>query len=307
MGVMMSEKRKIKVSEIRASLEALWSALDSLFAEMSPADWGRPHGADWIFADLPYHLSYIDRLVVARAIELGKDLPAAEQVQLPSLNQLNSWNQGKFSARPDNQDVKVSLQQMRASRDYVRQVTAGLSDSDLDRPAWFPLLNLRGFRPARIALGFCIGHTWQHMEEARVRFGHAGTLVDPGLTHQMLDGGDPTIPLYLKTSATTLFLDAARAKALDFSFALHITSAGGGIWAFHPAEGGWRIEEVASAGTDLVLSMELDTYIKFRYFISDLGALVEAGQITANDEQALSVYGQLFVVPDFDFAFPRTP
>ena len=303
----MSENGKMRVSGMRASLEELWSALDSLFQEMSLADWQRPHGADWIFADLPYHLSYIDRLCVARPIELGEELPVAEQVRLCTINELNAWNRANFAARPEGQEVERSLEQMRNSRDYVWQVTAKLTDADLAKPAWFPLLYMRGFRSAQVALGFCIGHTWQHLEEARVRHGHAGTMVGPELTHAMLNGTIPGIPLYLIILTTALFFDAGRAKELGFSFALNITDPGGGIWAFHASDEGWRVEEVASTDTDLVLSQDLDTYIKMRYFISDLATLIEAGEIEVNDDQALSVYSQLFVMPDFDFAFPQMP
>lgn len=293
------------VSGLRASLEELWSALDKLFAEMSPADWQRPHGAEWVFADLPYHLAYMDRLCVARPIKLGEKLPVTERVQLPTINELNAWNQGKFAARPEDQKVETSLAQMRSSREYVRQVTTKMTDADLTKPAWFPLLNMRGFRPAQIALAFCAGHTWQHLEEARVRYGHGGTIVGPELTHAMLDGVIPGIPLYLPVPATTLFLDAGRAKEWDFSFALNITGPGGGIWEFFVADEGWQVEGVASAETDLVLSLDLDAYIKIRYFINDVPTLIEAGEIEANDDQALSLYNQLFVVPDFNYVFPR--
>jgi len=303
----MFESGNMMVNEMRASLEELWSALDSLFGEMSPADWQRPHGADWVFADLPYHLSYIDRLCVARPIELGEALPVAEQVRLSTLNELNAWNQGKFTARPEGQKVERSLEQMYNSRDYVRQVTAKLTDADLAKPAWFPMLNMRGFRPAQVALAFCAGHTWQHLEEARVRHGHAGTMVGPELTHAMLNGTIPGIPLYLIIPTTALFFDAGRAKELDFSVALNITGPGGGIWAFRASDEGWQVEEVESADTDLVLSQDLDTYIKTRYFISDMATLIEAGDIKVNDDQALSVYNQLFVIPDLDFEFPQMP
>ena len=299
----MAESGSMIVSGMRSSLEELWSALDSLFQEMSPAEWQRPHGPDWIFADLPYHLSYIDRLFVARSIQLGETLPVAEQVQLRTLNELNTWNQGKFSLRPEGQKVEISLEQMYHSREYIRQVTATLTDAGLANPAWFPLLNMRGFRTAQTALAFGVGHTWQHLEEARVRHGHNGTMVGPELTHAMLNGTIPGIPLYLIMPTTTLFLSAARAKELDFSFALNITSSGGGIWAFRVSDAGWQVEAVDSANTDLVLSMDLDTYIKMRHFIGDMAALIEAGNITASDNQALAVYNQLFVMPDFDFEF----
>jgi hypothetical protein len=123
----------------------------------------------------------------------------------------------------------------------------------------------------------------------------------------MLDGTIPMprIPLYLNMAGTTLFLDAGRAKEQDFSFALEITGPGGGIWAFHASDEGWQVGEVESADTDLVLSQDLDTYIKTRYFISDVVTLIKAGQIEVSDEQALSVYNQLFVIPDFDFEFPQ--
>ncbi len=295
------------VSEIRASLVELWSALDALFGEMSPADWQRPHGAEWVFADLPYHLAYIDRRCVVRPIEAGEALPVAERVHFSTFSELNAWNQGQFAARPAGQKVEKSLEQMHRSRDDVRHVTAQLTEADLARPVWFPMLNMRGFRPAQVALAFCAGHTWQHMEEARVRYGHAGTMIGPELTHAMLNGTIPGIPLYLIVPTTALFFDARRAKALDFSFALRITDPGGGVWAFRPSDEGWRVEQVEAADTDLVLSQDLDTYIKSRYFISDMGAMVESGKIQVNDERALSLYNQLFVVPDLDFVFPQMP
>jgi hypothetical protein len=266
----MVETGKTTVNGMRASLDELWSALDSLFAGMSPADWQRPHGPDWIFADLPYHLSYIDRSCVARSIELGAALPVADQVQLRSLNELNAWNQRKFADRPEGQNVERSIEQMHDSRKYVGRVLATLTDVDLTRPAWFHLLNMRGFRTAQAALAFCVGHTWQHLEEARVRHGHHGTMIRPELTHAMLNGTIPGIPLYLIMPTTTLFLNAGRAKELDFSFALKVTGPGGGSWDFRASDAGWMVEEVMSAETDLVLSMDLDTYIKLRYFINDI-------------------------------------
>jgi hypothetical protein len=238
---------------------------------------------------------------------LGESLPTAEQVQLRTLNELNAWNQGKFAARPDGQKVELSLEQMYESREYVRKVTAALTNADLANPAWFPLLNMRGFRSVQVALAFCAGHTWQHMEEARVRHGHAGTFVGPELTHAMLNGTIPEIPLYLIIPTTTLFLDASRAKELDFSFALNITGPGGGLWDFHTSDTGWQVEEVQSADTDLVLSMDLDTYIKMRHFIGNMMSLIESSDIKASDDRALAVYNQLFVVPNFDFVFPRIP
>src|SRR5215510_3345021 len=106
----MSENENLSMSRMRSWLEELWSALDSLFEAMSPADWQSPHGPDWIFADIPYHLSYIDRDCVARPIELGEALPVTERVQLSNFNELNVWNQSKFALRPEGQKVETSLE-----------------------------------------------------------------------------------------------------------------------------------------------------------------------------------------------------
>ena len=78
----------------------------------------------------------------------------------------------------------------------------------------------RGFRNAQVPLAFGMGHTWQHLEEARVRYGQAGTRVRPELTHAMLGGTIRRIPLYLILPTTALFLDAGLAEEVDFSFAL---------------------------------------------------------------------------------------
>jgi len=132
-------------------------------------------------------------------------------------------------------------------------------------------------------------------------------MVGPEVTHTMLDGIIPGIPLFLHMPTTTLFLDAGRAKEQDFSFALNITGPGGGLWAFFASDEGWQVGEVESADTDLVLSLDLDTYVKIRYFIGDMATLIEAGEIEVSDDQALAVYSQLFVMPDFDFEFPQMP
>lgn len=294
----MSDDERKTVGGMAAQLAEMWSALDTLFEGMSPADWQRPHGRDWVFADLPYHLAYVDRLCVARPVELGEELPAAEQIQICTINELNAWNQSNFALRPEGQPVEKSLEQMQASRETIRRIATEMTDADLARPAWFPLLTMRGFRPAQVALGFGVGHTWGHLEEVRLRLGHAGAMVTPEVTHTMLGINIPGI---------SAFLDADRARERDFSFAIEITSLGGGTWRFKAANQGWQVDETKSADTDLVISQDLDTYIKTRFFISDTASLIEAGEIKVSDPEAMAVYDQLSVVPDFDMVFPAAP
>src|SRR5262249_23758386 len=116
-----------------ADLENLWTCCDALFDGMSVQDWTRPHGPDWVFADLPYHLAYFDRDLTESRGERGEEVPRAERVQYRSLADLARFNAGKFAERPAGQTVATSIAQMRASRERLRAVVAGMGDADLDR------------------------------------------------------------------------------------------------------------------------------------------------------------------------------
>ena len=66
-------------ASLLADLDDLWQNLDAIFVSLGSSDWSRQHGPHWTFADVPYHLAYFDREIVAHPIERGPDLPTAEQ------------------------------------------------------------------------------------------------------------------------------------------------------------------------------------------------------------------------------------
>src|SRR5262245_9886907 len=92
-----------------ADLEDLWRCLDELFASLAPDDWSRRHGKHWTFADVPYHLGYFDRDIVAYPIEQGLDLPTAAHWAARSNSQLNAWNERMFARRPPDQTAAQFL------------------------------------------------------------------------------------------------------------------------------------------------------------------------------------------------------
>ena len=88
----MTDKPRSEIAGMEAVLEELWALLDGIFAQFTPSDWRQPHGPDWLFSDLPYHLGYIDRLVVAEPLQFGPDLPLEKQVRLGPRELHCSWN-----------------------------------------------------------------------------------------------------------------------------------------------------------------------------------------------------------------------
>ena len=82
---------------LTAQLESLWGNLDELFAGMEASDWDRPHGKLWRFSDIPFHLAYFDREMIADPITRGATVPEGEQTVFTTLGDLDSWNDERFA------------------------------------------------------------------------------------------------------------------------------------------------------------------------------------------------------------------
>src|SRR5437870_1534654 len=102
----------MKRDAILADLEDLWRCLDELFAGLTSAEWQRKHGPDWTVADVPYHLAYFDREVVAEPGLKGAAIPESERWSVNSLEELNDWNARKFAERPAGETPQQSLARM---------------------------------------------------------------------------------------------------------------------------------------------------------------------------------------------------
>jgi hypothetical protein len=75
----MPAHERARVSRLATHLEELWAHFDTLYDGLKPTDWSRPHGKDWTYADLLYHMTYCDRDAVthaALAFDLGLYNPA---------------------------------------------------------------------------------------------------------------------------------------------------------------------------------------------------------------------------------------
>src|SRR5688572_4810369 len=68
------------LAELLAQLEELWSHYDKLLADIPESKWQSRFGREWEYADVPRHLAYFDREVVAAAVAHGPALPVEEQL-----------------------------------------------------------------------------------------------------------------------------------------------------------------------------------------------------------------------------------
>jgi hypothetical protein len=288
-------------------LETMWSRLDQLVDSLSPEDWARPHGPDWVLADVPYHLSYFDRDIIAAPIRLGESLPAEAREAQRTLGDMNAWNARRFGERPAEQTVAQGIALMRASREEIRQAVAGLTDADLERKAWLSLVSARGWRSVDSILTFCLAHLWNEFMQLRIHAGRREPAPTPEATHTGLD---------LLIRLFQIFLKPETPPGARFTLLWSISGPGGGDWTMHLAAGATAVAEGAPSGgagaADLVIAMPnetaaAETFVKFFNGIVDPAAAIQSGAITVSSFEGLAAFGQLFPLPALDQPLPALP
>jgi hypothetical protein len=278
---------------LMADLEDLWQKIDTILDSLEPADWSRKHGKDWIFADVPYHLAYFDREVIAHVIARGADVPVHERQVMRSMVELNDWNARKFTERPATQTVQQSLTQMRASRDAIRQATAALTDADLDRRAWSSLPG-GGWQTIRSALEGCTAHTWNHLMELRLRLKRTSPAPTPSQTHRALG-------FYMN-----IFLamcNRTQAANTRFTSVMEFTGPGGGAWSLHVADGTCCAVEERAQQPDLVLTQSYETFQATMIGAQNPMLALLTGKMKVRGLRNMGTFGKLFPPPKPDTLF----
>lgn len=275
------------VAALAAELDETWRCLDELFAGMRPKDWARKHGARWVFADLPYHLGYLDR-ECARVMGLGTDAPASARWLMHSEAEIDAWNASMFARRPRGQTVEQSLAEMRASRDDIREILAGSTDADLREPVWSPFF---GWVPLEDGLLGLIGHSFNHFMEARMRLGRTAPVPSPAVVHRALG-------FYL--GLMERMVDRDRARGADFTAVLAFTEPGGGEWTVRVADGRCRVTEGRAEPADLMLTQSPEAFVATFARVKNPMLLMLTGKIKVSGYRALGTFGRLFPPPSAD-------
>lgn len=286
---------------ILADLEDLWRILDEQFASLGPSGWTRKFGPDWTVADVPHHLSYFDRDTVAPPVERGAEVPDDVVRSIHrTARELNAWNARKFAERPPDQTVERSLEQMREAREAVRRAAARLTDGDLDRPAFVPVLGI-GWRTIRVALDSCVAHTWSHVIEMRLRIGVGGRVPTGSATHRALG---------FFARVVCWFVDPGEAAKGPFTLTLDFTGAGGGAWTIFVRDGACSVAEGRAGRADVVLTQSPETFVKTYTQMKSPLVLMLTREMKVKGFGRMARFAKLFPPPsavDRVVAAPLTP
>ncbi len=274
-----------------ADLEGLWQRFDELLAALGPGDWSGKHGQHWTFTDVPFHLAYFDLEVIATAIRRGLNVPISEQVLRTEAEQ-DAWNEIKFTQRPADTTPQQCLEQMWASRQAIRDTVAGLSEADLDRPVFIPLVGL-GWVSVRVALETSYSHTWNHFMQLRFWMKCISPMPSPEQTHRALS-------YFIASFAQNM--DHEQSKQMQLTTEMEFSGPAGGVWTLHVADGICHVNEGRSPQADLVIIQSPETFVKTRTGIENPTLALWKGKIKVRGLRNLGTFEKLFPMKSLDFA-----
>lgn len=274
-----------------AHTEALWNAINTFFARFTTADWMRPHGKDWTFGDVPYHLMYFQTLA-AEAIKKGHTDEPHDEIR--TLRELNAFNNSRFAARPANQTGVQSFSLFRRSEDVLRQAIRGLGGDqpDLDHEVWYGVLRARGWHTTRFMLDYNLWHNWLHFTESYLRYHDDLPPLDAELMHRTLD-------LHMELTAGALNHAAAKER---FTWELALSGNGGGIWTFVVENGDGHVQAGKLEGEtpDVRMERSIEVHLKSTGFrmLHPLRALALSKIKTNGGINKITMLGKLFAPKD---------
>lgn len=287
----MWSKGRGQLEALMSLTEEMWGHWDTLFGGLEGQGWEQKHGQDWVFADVPYHLAYCERELVAYPIQQGADMPEERRVAIRTLGELNQWNDSKFAERPPGQTVEETLAQLEASRDAVRQAVVALTDADLNRRCWFPVIDLRGWRPVTLMLDWNLLHNLNEFLVLRYYMKRDEPVPSPEWAHRATA---------LMTRRMEAGIIGKPAIPERFAFALEFIDRGAGTWTFRISNGEVELFEEKAGNANLVMTTSLTMFFEMvSQKISPQQAL-SAGKIEITGQRHVGTLARLIEPPGLD-------
>lgn len=274
---------------IKRELEAGWKLFDDIWAGFDAQQWRKRFGKTWTYAEQPWHMAYFDG-TMAKFVALGPNIPDAEQLHIRSMGELNEWNKRELAKRGSNHTVEDSLAEVRKQRDVIRAQLAAMTEADLGRRVWMPLIF--GWTTARDVYGAIIAHNVAEYWKLWLRTGKRGAEPSPSAVHYRLDFMMNFMPVSMNREL---------AAKKPFTMVWNFEGAGGGTWTFNVADGKCT---VAKGGVppraDLRITMKPENFHKLVAKMTPPPLLMLTGQMKIKGFGAMGTFAKLFPEPKPD-------
>lgn len=265
-------------------LETGWALFDGIYNSFGPAEWARKFGRTWTYAEQPYHLAYFDRMIT-KALREGPNSPP-DRMHLRSLGDLNDWNRREFAKRPAGQTAQQSLEQMRASREELRDLVRSMSEQQLDQKAWMPLIF--GWAPSRSVAQASVVHNLAEYWKLWIRTGKKAPAPSPSAVHVRLDFMMRFMPASMNREL---------AAKTPFTAVWHFDGPGGGAWTFRVRDGACTVTEELAAPADVTITMKPETFHKIVAKMTPPPLLMLTGEMKVKGFLKMGTFGKLFPEP----------
>jgi len=276
-------------AEIRSDLERTWSVLDRLIEAVPPERWKTKYGPDWTYQDVPYHLAYFDRVMVADPIEFGTALQ--DRFECLTIGQLNDWNRAEFARRRPGQTAQESIAEMLRQRERIRALIAPLTDADLQKPAFSHFFGV-GFSTVGSALAGARQHAFSEGWELAQRLGRRDITMPESVFHS-------GVAAYVGLMGSMVDHEAAR-RIGHFTIVMDMPGYASGAWTIRVAEGGASVTDGRAQDADLVMTLSTDTFMTMFKKLRNPALLMLTRKIRVRGLSKMGTFGKLFPDPQLD-------
>ena len=280
----MSVDPLISVRSIASELEAGWKLFDDVYDAFDAQQWAKKFGKTWTYAEQPWHLAFFDA-TMAKYLAIADRAPD-DRLHLRSMGDLNAWNKREFARRAAGHAVADSLAEMRRSRNAIRTQLATMTDADLERRTWMPLIF--GWTTARDVLHALIVHNVAEYWKLWMRTGKRTPAPSANAVHLRLD-------FMMKFMPVSMNRELAAKK--PFTMVWNFEGPGGGAWTFNVADGQCRVDCVEPTRADLRITMKPEDFHRIVTKMTPPPLLMLTGKMKVKGFGAMGTFAKLFPEP----------